>query len=174
MQLTQELMKSEKTEAPVSGNAEKYRSYREAWARVKQAQEHGFYIEAVTIEESIISDRLTSYLVDAGLVSRQRRLKDYPTFGNLISIWRRWANTQLASKMDRDNRDRLALLIDSVDLWRQKRNQIIHAIVKSHPHTPTTEIEGFVKLAQDSAAEGMRLARAVCDFSRQLRSLSAA
>ncbi len=171
-ELIQEVMKSEKTEVPIQGNAEKYRSYREAWARVKQAQQHGFYIEAVTIEESIISDRLTSYLVDAGLVPRQRRLKDYPTFGNLIITWRRWANTQLAPKLDRDRRDKLALLIDSVDLWRQKRNQIIHAIVKSHPHTPTTEIEGFVKLAQDAAEEGMRLARAVCDFSRQLRSMN--
>ena len=168
---TNQIMKSEPRTAPVAGNAEKYRSYREAWARVKQAQQHGFYIEAVTIEESIISDRLTSYLVDAGLVARQRRLKDYPAFGNLINAWRRWANDQLARKMDRENRDKLVLLIDSVDLWRQKRNQIIHAIVKSHPHTATTEIESFVKLAEDAADEGMRLARAVCNFGRQLRTL---
>jgi len=167
-----QLMKSEPRTAPVNGNAEKYRSYREAWARVKQAQEHGFYIEAVTIEESIISDRLTSYLVDAGLVQRQRRLKDYPTFGNLINVWRRWVNGQLNDKLDRSNRDKLALLIDSVDLWRQKRNQIIHAIVKSHPHTPTTEIEGFVKLAEDAASEGMQLAREVCNLGRQLKSIA--
>lgn len=47
----------------IKGNAAKFWSYREAWTRIKQAQEQGFYLEAVTIEESIISDRLMSYLI---------------------------------------------------------------------------------------------------------------
>ena len=178
-ELIQEVMKSEKTEVPIQGNAEKYRSYREAWARVKQAQQHGFYIEAVTIEESIISDRLTSYLVDAGLVPRQRRLKDYPTFGNLIITWRRWANTQLAPKLDRDRRDKLALLIDSVDLWRQKRNQIIHAIeadirvAKQQVQPPKSPVirQRFVARVDDRAVELHPLVNVVHDVIRALADL---
>ncbi len=46
----------------LNGNVAKYLSYREAWARIKLARRQGFFLEAVTIDESIISDRLLSFL----------------------------------------------------------------------------------------------------------------
>ncbi len=45
----------------VTGNAAKYESYREAWSRIDAACENQFFLEAITIEESIISDRIISY-----------------------------------------------------------------------------------------------------------------
>jgi len=47
-------------------NAMRYFSYKEAWVRIKKAQGSGFYLEAVTLEESIIADRLISFLVYVG------------------------------------------------------------------------------------------------------------
>ncbi len=44
------------------GNVPKADSYREAWARIELAQKDGFYIEVASIVESILSDRLLSYL----------------------------------------------------------------------------------------------------------------
>lgn len=44
------------------GNVAKAASYREAKARIKAAKEQHFYIEAIAIIESIISDRILSYL----------------------------------------------------------------------------------------------------------------
>ena len=52
------MRKSKTLEKSIAGNASKYYSYREAWTRIKLAQENGFYLEAIAIQESIISDRL--------------------------------------------------------------------------------------------------------------------
>ena len=52
------MRKSQVSEKKIKGNARKYDAYREAWTRIKQAQKNGFFLEAITIQESIISDRL--------------------------------------------------------------------------------------------------------------------
>jgi hypothetical protein len=68
-------------------NPTKYFSYKEAWGRISRAIGHGFFFEAVTIEESIMCDRLISYLcrvhvkADANL-ERQ-------SFANLIALWKK-------------------------------------------------------------------------------------
>jgi hypothetical protein len=62
------MLKSIISQNSITGNVVKYLSYREAWTRIKQAQEQGFYLEAVTLEESIITDRLISYLVGVGAI----------------------------------------------------------------------------------------------------------
>ena len=72
----------------IQGNAAKYFSYREAWTRIIKSQEQGFYLEAVTIEESIITDRLISYLVGIQAIERSENLQKYPNFARLINIWR--------------------------------------------------------------------------------------
>lgn len=40
----------------------KYLSYKEAWSRITKGLENGSYLEVVTICESIIADRLWSYV----------------------------------------------------------------------------------------------------------------
>lgn len=54
------IIKSSALAQPINGNGDKFRAYRESWTRIKEAQKQGFYLEAITIEESIISDRLSS------------------------------------------------------------------------------------------------------------------
>ena len=51
-------IRKSKASPAVKGNVRKANSYREAWARIKLARRQGFFLEAVTIEESIIFDRL--------------------------------------------------------------------------------------------------------------------
>jgi len=46
----------------VKGNVKKYQSYTYANSKIKLAIVKKFYIEAIAIEESIISDRLISFL----------------------------------------------------------------------------------------------------------------
>ena len=41
-------------------NYSKYISYKAAWDRIKDCNHHGYYIESISICESIISDRLLS------------------------------------------------------------------------------------------------------------------
>ena len=66
------LLKSKNLPVNIQGNRCKYLSYREAWARIKQAQQQQFFLEAVTLEESIITDRLICYLVVK--VSKQEKI----------------------------------------------------------------------------------------------------
>jgi|SRR5579871_1003630 len=61
-------------------NINQYFSYREAWGRIRRAKGHGYYLEAVTLEESIIADRLISFLVSAGKLDAGLR----PT--NMVSV----------------------------------------------------------------------------------------
>jgi hypothetical protein len=67
------MRKSRIPDQVLKGNAAKYLSYRQAWARIGAAQGHGFYLEAVTIVESVITDRLISYLVGIGVLARPSR-----------------------------------------------------------------------------------------------------
>lgn len=45
-----------------SGNEAKFLGYSEAWARIVLASKRTFNLEAVTIEESMASDRMLSFL----------------------------------------------------------------------------------------------------------------
>lgn len=79
-----------------AGDRAKYLSYAEAWARIRLASRQGFFLEAVTVEESIISDRLTSYLVKScDLDPASKGLGD---LHNLVGIWAKHAGVQFHSE----------------------------------------------------------------------------
>lgn len=146
----------------VAGNAAKYESYREAWARIDSACKDHYFLEAITIEESIISDRLISYLSRSDSPSPLKpkgKRRRYPGFADLIDLFR---NDVGEPVLQGDFRD----LGASLDEWRDSRNSAIHAIVKSEPGTPTFPIEEFLADAQRCAEEGRELARAVCDWHK--------
>lgn len=42
-------------------NLQKYLSYKEAWTRINKAIKAKYFLEAIVIEESIMSDRLISF-----------------------------------------------------------------------------------------------------------------
>ena len=151
--------KSNISSKEIGGNADKYESYREAWSRIKLAQENHFFLEAITIQESIISDRLISLLTRLGALKplAQQRNGQYPSFGNLIRLWRSEFSGELQSGSYPD-------IIAAVDQWRLIRNEAIHAIVKSEPGKPTQLIDLFLQKAKETAEEGERLTREVCKW----------
>ena len=110
------MRKQESLDFTPKGNASKFISYREAWTSIKMAQEQGFYLEAVTIQESIISDRLISYFKASGVV-----LKKYQSLHSLIEIWRKQP-----AIIYKDIED----LQFAVFEWKEGTNQVIHDIVK--------------------------------------------
>lgn len=144
------------------GNVAKYLSYREAWSRIKKAQEQGFYLEAVTLEESIITDRLISYLVGVKIIKRAVELKDYPNFGQLIQIWKKQYPNPIDIQEYRD-------LQRAVDEWRGRRNKIVHGMVKSHPGKATDNVTDFLEEAKLTAEEGKMLARLVSYWVKKTR-----
>ena len=132
-------------------NAPKYLSYKEAWRRINAANEQGFYLEVVTICESIISDRLLSYILG---VNKESKANTRTTFGNLIKEWRKLANGKLILKDQSDIGAR-------VDAWRAERNEFIHGLVKSEPGTATQDVSSFLERAECAACKGIKLAKAV-------------
>lgn len=149
------MRKSEPLDLTPKGNASKFFSYREAWTRIKTAQEHGFYIEAVTIQKSIISDRLISYFKASDVV-----LKKYPSFGYLVVLWKK--QPAIIHK-DIEN------LQESIDQWRIRRNQIVHDIVKVQVEAEITAIDDFLIDAQSVATDGTILTRAVCNWHDRVK-----
>ncbi len=157
------MRKSEPVKQEINGNSEKYESYREAWARIKQAKDNDFFLEAITIQESIISDRLISFLSrpDASDdFAEAREGGRFISFSNLIKHWRSEFPTGIES-------GKYSNLINAVDKWRKARNAAIHTIVKSDPGEPTKQIDSFLQEAKKVAEDGEKLAKEVCAWRQR-------
>jgi hypothetical protein len=142
-------------------NANKYFSYREAWVRVKKARASRYYLEAVTLEESIIADRLLSFLVCANEIQAESRTEEY-SFGRLIQLWRKRVPQPIAVEYFPDLRS-------AVDEWRKHRNRVVHSIVKSMPGAPQRDVLDFLKEAEFVAFQGEALAHALTDWVKRAK-----
>jgi hypothetical protein len=149
--MNQTIKKSTESNKSIQGNADKYLAYREAWTRIKEAQLQGFYLEAITIEESIISDRLSSYFRNVLRTDRQpnslKRMQD---------LWRKHHPEPIVFG-DYDD------LITALGKWREGRNKSIHAIVNSHEH-PEQSIESFLLHSKNVAERGEKLTSAISQW----------
>jgi hypothetical protein len=158
-------MMAKKSQSPTispKGNATKYLSYREAWTRIKLARQEGFFFEAITLQESIITDRLINYLVFVGEIKQPTEVYKYPNFYELLKLWKKSHPMPIAA-MGRSN------LQEAVDEWRILRNKAIHGMVKSHPGSPTEAVDDFLAVAESAASEGEILARAVSEWCRKMK-----
>lgn len=132
-------------------NTAKYLSYKEAWMRIKSASSAGYYFEVVALSESIISDRILSYLHWKNPATKSG-VKT--AFANLIGEWRKLAGTSLPAYGSTD-------LGAAVDTWRDERNLVVHGLTKSMPGVPTDPVGPFIVRAKKAAQDGADLARAV-------------
>ncbi len=151
--MTQTFKKSTELEKPIIGNGPKCLAYREAWTRIKESQEQGFYLEAIKIEESIISDRLSSYFRNVLKTEKQPN-----SLKGMQDLWKKHHPESIISGGYDD-------LIFELDKWRKERNQAIHAIVQSHTHSERS-IDSFLLHSKNVAARGEKLTSAIsrwCD-----------
>ena len=134
-------------------NMTKYESYKFAFEQIDLAIESEFYLEAITIEESIISDRLISYLQLNG------KTGDFSRIG-LYQIVKKVGNVpgQYSIKVSEN-------FLLTVDDWRNKRNTCIHQLVKSDKGEPTIDVEKFKNIAKETAKEGRILARQISSWT---------
>jgi hypothetical protein len=141
----------------VTTNTAKYLTYTEAWRRIKNATAGGFYFEVVTICESIISDRIFSYVKGVNPASKAN-IKT--PFERLISEWRTLAQGNLPQHGTSD-------LGQAVNSWRIERNAVVHGLAKSFPGAPTLPVITFLTRAQNAAVEGAALARSVSNWHKK-------
>jgi hypothetical protein len=102
----------------------RHQLYIEACKRIESATAAGYFLEAITLLESILADRLesrASYLTD--------RNEGYQSLGPLIRTLRQ-------CEIVADFRP----IIEQIDAWRKRRNEALHEVVKfSSGERPTWE-----------------------------------
>jgi hypothetical protein len=125
------------------GNSIKFDSFREALARIKTAQSEGWYFEAVTLQESILCDRLQSHLVGIGVsLPNPKKI----TLGTLIY---KYSNAKCQTMP--------LELYDRLDAWWKNRNIVVHEFAKSWPGSPTVKVEDALDHAKETAKNGGKL-----------------
>jgi hypothetical protein len=133
----------------------RFNLYKEAYNRIRESMKQGFYLEAVTIIESLVSDRLES---------RMSFLKkcdfSFKTLGGLINESR---------KIEKDNELR-ALVSQNLDNWRKDRNKALHEMAKiADGETPTWAKR--VEEISPVAKQGLVILRTIDKRCKKLRKL---
>lgn len=130
-------------------NYYKFYSYRYAYSQMKKAIESKFYLEAITIQESIITDRLLNFVIRNKLITISENELHRPiVFLNKLIEY---------TKVHFDDEN----IFKELNEFRVSRNNCIHAMVKSYPGTPTQKVCDFQKLSKETSLSGRVLTRKV-------------
>ena len=145
----------------LKGNVSLHERYVEAWKRINNSIEAGFFFEAIAIEESIISNRLTSFLFGNELMTKKDvEGNPHRSFGWLIS--------RLRSAASDPTWEDPAALANNLDAWRKHRNTALHALAKSFPGHPTeVPLSEFLADVEKTAKEGKELAKSVSKWQKR-------
>lgn len=163
----------------------KQERYARAHERLNLALEHGFYIEAAMICESIITDRLHSHLHWRVEGARLCTLEEVVARLSQKSVFRRNPPQISLTKpstlfvlimavgLDFDDLglERHRDLPRRLDLWRESRNKITHNITYTKPHLKSYDeaFGDFMTTAETCARDGKVLVGCLTDWDRAVR-----
>lgn len=129
--------------------------FRQVFSRINAAQQQGFYLEAITLVESLVTDRLEGRL--SFLLGQDFSFK---TLGAVIDK----ARTHEADGV-------LNSIISSrLDNWRVARNKSLHEMAKiaaGDTRTWEDRTKGLIPICE----EGVRILRAIDSRCKRLRKL---
>ena len=129
---------------------------------MKKAIEGKFYLEAITIQESIITERLLNFVIRNSIVS----INEDELYRQIVSL----SKLIDYSKCYFDDEN----LHEELNSFRMSRNECIHAMVKSYPGKPTINVSDFQKLAKETSLNGRILTRKVDAWHRRMKKKSLA
>ena len=137
------------SEIKLSPNLQKQLNYREQFKRLDKALNNNFYLEALFIEYAIMEDRTESILRYEG---NEIKVKE----GSFISINRKLDKIKKIAEQRKSLPERYFSdnLIECIQLWKDERNRMIHALMKQSLTT-----EELTELA----LEGKILCRQLCN-----------
>jgi len=139
-------------------NIAKGDSYRLAFGMINSAIRHVFPLQAIAIEESILSDRLWAVLN----VGKAREGK-HETLGKALM---RWKELHKSEKSPFD--EEMESLYGELSRWWDMRNKMLHGIVKSfHGEAPSISAESLDHSAMKAAVRGKELADKVVSWSHK-------
>lgn len=155
-------------------NKYKYESYKSEYNLLNQAKENHDLprcIVAITISESIISDRLQSYLkykTPSLFISKGIERKYVSAFEMVKECLKLFPKQHIDIKSKSHGKLVKGSLFEDVKNWLSIRNDICHGFVKSNPGSPSKEIGEFHNAAIQAAEEGFKLTKLVSKWYRQL------
>jgi hypothetical protein len=133
---------------------ERYELYKSAFTQITESIKAGYYLEAISIVESLISDRLESHLS-----LRLGRDFSFKTLGALIQ----------GIKEHETDRTLRSVVLDDLDQWRAARNKAAHEMVKIEEGKQISWDER-TKVNEVVAVQGLKLVRKIDQTVRKLRS----
>ena len=135
----------------------RYLRYKLAFQRLDEALEEGWLLEAISLEESIITDRLLSILI-----STEQAVSSKQSLGNLIAQAKKMM-TGSGSIVEGD-------FFHELDQWRDARNECVHAFCKLDEHAyADNSAEIFSDKMWETAKKGRELVDLVKHLSRQAK-----
>lgn len=168
-----------KTEPPVATtgnigmkNMSKWKSYKLAFVRINAAIEQEFYIEALALEESIITDRLDSALLGKGLKSEAQQNKLFSLGGVLKEVKKHPNEFKGLSEYMEKNGKKFSVL----ENWKDERNKFVHNVAHGFPEQAVPVLaEEYGARGKTAALLGKELVRIICNWSKgEIRAVKSA
>lgn len=132
---------------------ERYELYKATFAWITKSINEGFYLEAISLEESLITDRLESYMT--WLKGTDYSFKTLGDLKRAIEVY----------ETDDDLR---LLVLGELDQWRRARNKAAHEMVKIEDGK-TISWTDRMRINQEVAEAGLELVRKIDRQTRRLR-----
>lgn len=141
-------------------NYAKQNSYALASVMLDEAILHNYPLQAIAIEESIISDRLWSALGSVNIGNGK-----HESMGAALQAWKMLKkNKSAANPFDEE----IEALYTKLSNWWDCRCKLIHGIVKSPTGIgPKITADKFIKSANETAKKGRKLVRLVKNWSKK-------
>jgi hypothetical protein len=146
-------------------NKEKGYSFRIANRRANMAMDNEYYLEAICLYESMIADRVLSYVsgvaphLNASISTSFTGIVGY--MGNCIR------------KVEMADEEAASGLVKDIKKWAKKRNSCVHLMAKSTPGTPTISVDEFIETAKETAAEGKKLFNSLNNWHKKEKRFAA-
>lgn len=135
---------------------QRYDLYKLANEQLKAAYKAGFYIECVSICESIIADRM-----EARLQFLRRDTEKPPYVASLGSLLKQVEDTRAEVQSD------LIEAYEAIREWSKARNATIHQFVKVTDRNQQLNGDGRIQQAKTAARDGIRLMRKISALVRK-------
>ncbi len=132
----------------------RYELIKAAFDRIQDARDQGYYLEAITIIESMIADRLESAISDA-----ENTNIGFQTLGSLILLAHR------SHKLDAQLK---IFIITELKAWKKRRNIALHEMVKLEKGNLHTWPERYAELLAD-VDSGFELLKKIMKRMKEIR-----
>jgi len=127
----------------------RHESYQTALERIEKALNDGYFLEAITLEECLISNCLFNFLSNTGA-----KLTN-PSFHLLLKE---------IIKSDAEFQERPTQLFEAIDKWRKARNTAIHGFITTRSDGLSQSKKEFQNLSETTSKEGESFCKLVVDW----------